>query len=137
MGGYIAFFRVVITTNGCYEHIVFSSHPSQLVKASAIEGIDPVSCFPVREQPGIKRESWLSQLSRNPLLRVNESLDLGFYGAEGLEHLVVDALLCHQFLMITGLGDFAVLHYDDTVGVSDRGEAVGNDDHCASFCQAA
>ena len=45
---------------------------------------------------------------------------LGFDRAQGLEHLVIDTLFRHQFLMIARLDDVTVLEDYDAVSVSYR-----------------
>ena len=58
---------------------------------------------------------------------------LCFDCAQGLEHLIVHALFCHELLVIAGLDYIAVLKDNDAIRAGDSGQPVRNDDHGAPF----
>ena len=47
-----------------------------------------------------------------------------------VDQLLVNSILGQQIVVGALLHDLAILHHDDGVGVLDRGESVGDADHC-------
>ena len=43
-------------------------------------------------------------------------------------HFLIDGIVCQQFFVGTDAIDFAIIHYDDPVGVFDRIDPLGNND---------
>jgi hypothetical protein len=51
----------------------------------------------------------------------------------GLVYLPVKAVLGHEFAMCTPFHHLAILKHQDQVCVSDYGQAMGDDESCASL----